>query len=351
MPETLTGGVIAARLQEVLESRFDPREWRMSELGSCHRRHVMRVLGYDADPHSEETAAYFERGNILESWLVEQFRKQFPRRIRTQVEVLGPGCTGHIDLYFPAEALIVEVKTANEAAEKFGLPKEEHLWQVQAYLHFGRRDGIRLNGRDMRLPDNARAEIVYFLLGRHLRHVVYPVTYHPGIGDEIEQRLLRLQEMARAGKVPPIPADYAADRYPCSWRGGEVRCQFYRYCWGGAQEAAPVGEAPDAERLFREYADTRARHGAISDQLKAVKEQLGYLEEQLEDIFRAHQVDKGALVAGSVQISRTPVAGRVSYDLQAAELAGAIDLKTLEPWKTQSSGYVRWSVKEVRSNG
>lgn len=349
--ETLTGGVIANRLQEVLESRFDPREWRMSELGSCPRRHVMRVLGYDAEQHSEEAAAYFERGNILESWLVEQFHKQLPGQVETQVEVLGPGCAGHIDIYFPAEALIIEAKTANEAAEHYGLPKEEHLWQVQAYLHFGRQDGIRLNGRETRLPDNARAEIVYFLLGRHLRHVVFPVEYNPKIGAEIEQRLLRLQEMARAGEVPEIPADYAADRYPCSWRGGEVRCPYYRYCWDGQRETPPAGEAPDAERLFREYAEARMRYGAISDQAKAVKQQLDYLDEQLEDLFRARGVDKGALVAGGVQISRSPVAGRVTYDIESAALAGAVDLARLEPWKRQSSGYVRWSVKEATRNG
>lgn len=346
--ETLTSSVVASRLQEVLESKFDPREWRMSELGSCPRRHVLRVVGYEADAMSEETAAYFERGNIIESWLVQQFREQYPRRVRTQVEVLGPGCTGHIDLYLATERLIVEVKTANEAAEQFGLPKPEHLYQVQAYLHFGRKHGILYNGRTTRLPDDARAEIVYFLLGRQLRYVVYPVEYSPAVGHEIECNLQALQQMAQRGELPGVPAGYSADRYPCSWRGGEVRCPFYRYCWDGQAETAPAGDAPGAEQLFRKYADTRARYGVLSDQIKAVKQQLDYLEEQLEDVFRARQVDKGALIAGGVQISRTPVAGRVTYDIESAALAGAVDLDRLAPWKRIGSGYVRWTVKEAR---
>jgi hypothetical protein len=304
----------------------------------------MRVLGYEGDSPSEESAAYFERGNILESWLVDQFRQQFPRRVRTQVDVLGPGCTGHVDLYFPAERLIVECKTANESAEQFGLPKSEHLYQVQAYLHFGRRYGVRVDGRKTKLADDARAEIVYFLLGRHLRHVVFPVEYSPAVGEEIERRLLALQAMAERGEVPDIPGDYAADRYPCSWRNGQVKCPFYQHCWDG-QATEQTAREVDADKLFRNYADARARYGALSDQVKAVKQELDYLEERMEDVFAANGVEKGALVADGVQISRTPVAGRVSYDIESAALAGAVDLAKLEAWKKQGSGYVRWTVR------
>lgn len=349
--ELLTSAVISERLAAVLDSKFDPREWRLSESGGCQRKRVLRVLGYEADEFSEETAGYFERGNILERWLVEQFERQLPGQVATQVEVIGPGCLGHMDIFMPTQPLIVEVKTANESAEQFGLPKAEHLMQVQSYLHFGRKNGVRVPGQPepIVLPDDTRAEIVYFLLGRHLRHVAFPVEYNPAVGEEIERNLLTLQEMAGREEVPDVPAEYDAGRFPCSWRHGEVTCPFYRHCWSEvATEPAPAVDDADAARLFAEYREAKARYTTANDEADTLKQQVRFLEDHLADIFAGRQVDKGALQAGGVQISRSPVAGRVTYNMEGAALAGAVDLARLEQFRQIGAGYTRWTVKATK---
>lgn len=346
----LTGNIIADRLKEVLESKFEPREWRMSESGACPRKRVLRVLGYEEREPGGEEAAYFERGNILESWLGEQYERLHPGSVLRQVEVMGPGCMGHIDLYLPEDHLIVEVKTANDAAVRYGIPKREHLFQVQAYHHFGRTRGIVIDGRVSLLPEDTSAEIVYFLLGRELRYAVYPIRHNPVIGQDIENNLLALQEMAGRGEVPPTPAGYAPDSYPCAWQGGHRRCPFYDHCWS-EQDCRSADEAPDAAALFRDYAAVKRQYLDLSCRVKPLKEHLDYLEVQLEDVFAARGIKDGALTAEGVQIKRTPVAGRVTYDVETAALAGAVDLRVLEPFKRETRGYTKWTVIDPAAKG
>ncbi|HHV62347.1 MAG TPA: hypothetical protein GXX51_06885 [Firmicutes bacterium] len=334
----ITQGLIERKMQEVLQSDFDPREFRLSESGACPRKRVARVLGYPAEEPDEEDAAYFERGNIVEAWVVSLYREAFPRRCRTQVEVRTPtGEVGHIDLWFPAEKRIVEVKSVSIGARE--LPRPEHVAQVQAYLHFFR------NSRGERKAENA--EIVYIKWGAGLQSEVFPIMYDPVQGEKIEQELRRLHEYRDRGELPPLPRDAKPEAYPCSWRNraGQVKCPYWSMCWTDAKNLPPLdGEAmADKVTRYAEICEKLRAAKAVVDDLEGAKR---LLEQYFSPVMDASGAD--ALRASGYLLKRTKIAGHISYDVKAAIAAGVVSEQALEPFKKESAGSFRWSLRKEK---
>lgn len=314
---------------------FDPREFRLSESGACPRKRILRALGYPPGALTEDQAAIFEEGRLMEDWLAG-FLRDAGFRVERQVPVLVrvgdvPPFWGHADfLVWPCEdevPMVVECKTVQRYAERYGLPRPEHVRQVQAYLHFG---GWQ------------RAEIVYFLKGRKLEWRVFPVSYSPEVGADIEQEIAWLWDCVLRGWVPEPAPGYRPDRYPCGWRTeeGEGRCEMWGHCWadGAAAREAPV--LVDAAPL-REYADLRRQHSALVTQAEELRERMAALEERMAQALGGKA---GVLEADGIRVRGTPVPGRVTYDVEAAVAAGAVSEEALAPYRKEGRGYWRWTL-------
>ncbi|MFP4605830.1 MAG: hypothetical protein ACLFNJ_10675, partial [Bacteroidales bacterium] len=65
---TIAEKALDDRFKEVMQSDFDPTQFRLSNTGKCRRMRMMKVLGYEAEEIDESTAQTFERGNLLENW-------------------------------------------------------------------------------------------------------------------------------------------------------------------------------------------------------------------------------------------------------------------------------------------
>jgi hypothetical protein len=324
---TLTDSLIEAKLKETLVPKFNSHEFRLSESKACPRMRVLRVLGYIPADHDLITAGYFERGRIMEEWVARLYTEAYPHRTRRQVEVKTPfGDTGHIDIFFLAERRIVEVKSVGPSVD---IPKEEHIWQVQAYLHFFK------DASGERKADTA--EIVYVREGS-LKTNVYPVYYRADVGLRIERELEELHKMAGAQKLPAIP--YEADEFPCSFmtRDGEQKCPWFEYCHDHVLDTTIPEKADEAlTALIDEYANIcidLKKTAGLEERKKALQAQMAALMGEGTDFTSP----KGS-------VKRTYINGRTTYDMEAAIQCGVVPQEALAPFTKTGAGYWKWTVK------
>lgn len=343
-PVELIGDLVKRRLATRLDSPFDSRELRLSEVGACPRFRAAKAAGrVDAAALAPDLwdAGYFERGRIAERWVADLFRQAFPRRCRHEVEVRHPWGVGHIDLWFPAERLVVEIKSATVGSDGTfpQLPRDSHLLQVQAYLHYFRgADGERRTDR---------ALLLYVLLGHRVDFRAYPLRYSPAIGARIEAELAEIARHAERGTLPPVPEGYSPFAFPCAWsspRGERGRCPLFDLCWGGRADAEEATRAEgELRRLIDEYADLHRRKKAAEQQAALLEGMLDDLRPRLDAAFTAMGVRKAATDAAV--ITRSEVRGRRRVNLDAAVKAGAVDEQALAPFVEVGEPSVRWLVR------
>lgn len=351
--ERLLSEWLAARMAD---RKFSPTEIRLSECGACPRKRALRALGFEGHPLTEEEAATFEEGNLMEDFLAKVLEERYPGSVQRQVVVPVKGrglppCEGHVDFLVWKEAalveggpdpyrtpLIVECKTVNRHSASFGLPKQEHVLQVQAYMHFGRFGEARMACN--------RAEIVYFLKGRRLEWRVYPVAYSAAVGLQVEEELRALWSWVKEGDIPFIPDGYSHDSYPCYWRtaseGTEHFCEMYGHCWDREPDKEMAPPAPEAlADTLRRFVALKTEHSRLYVQLEQVREQIKALE---PDLVAALGGQAGALQVDGTTVKGTPVKGRITYAIEEAILAGVVPEEALAPYRREGQGYWRWTV-------
>lgn len=314
--------LIERRLADVLLPRFDHREFRLSETGTCARKRVLRVLGYEPIPFDEQSARYFERGNIAEAWVVRQFRAAYPRRTRTQVKVRTPyGDTGHIDLWFPAERRIIEVKSVSRASFDTDIPRDVHLKQVQAYLNFF----CDADGQ----PRADEGELVYVDMDT-LRTHTFPVRRDPVQGAEIAAELQRLHDMAQRGELPPV--EFFPDQAPCVTHTpfGTSKCEFWHHCHNAdtLDFGLPVDRLDAIADLAADYLAAKSVYEPVRRQADELKKAVDAAKEQLLKAMADYGRDEA--VAGDYVVKVTHVQGQVRWDIDAAKKAGVIPAEVLQ---------------------
>ncbi|SIS88946.1 PD-(D/E)XK nuclease family protein [Alicyclobacillus vulcanalis] len=329
--------VLSERLSAVVDNRFDAGEFRLSESAKCGRYRVAKVLGMVKEEHDEVDAGYFERGHLIERWVVEGFRRKFPRRCRTQQTVKTPfGDTGHIDLWFPAERRIIEVKSVSDREQD--LPRPEHVMQVQAYMHFLR------NARGERRADSS--ELVYVRYGRQLSYEVHIVPYDEAVGQAIEDELRMLHEYAERYELPPIPSGYDPMSPPCmTYYGRAERCPLWSVCWKGS-DRAPKLDAPEVADWVRDLAMLDAEKKALKAQEKTLEEAMKDIQAKLGallDIYGVKQVS-----ADGVTVTRTVVTPKPKFDMEAALADGALPTDVVERYQKVPKPYETWYVKRPK---
>ena len=349
----ITQEAIQDRFDEVKESDFDPTNFRLSNTGKCQRMRMLKVLGYEAEDIDDSTAQTFERGNLLEDWFVDQIINKYPRRTRREQEVKTPfGDVGHMDVWYPNPdnnpATIIEVKSVHENTKYFSLPKQDHINQVQSYMHFYTDN----NGN--RRAD--RAEIIYIFFGRKLETEPYEIVYDPEKGKEIEEELNLLHSWKKSGYVPDIPEDKTPDSFPCFWttKDGNIgRCSYYKHCWSGEPEGEyddiPIFDNDKTMReLIREYQHINERYKAFKKNLKKIKSNKKELEEAINTNLDIRETD--AAIIGNTRLKRSKISGRTYWKPERALKQGLIDEDTLEKIRQasdQSSGYTRFYLKQL----
>jgi hypothetical protein len=333
----ISATLISQRMAEVLTDRFDPREFRLSESGGCPRRRVAKVLGIPGDEFDETDAAYFERGNILEEWVVSLFRAEFPRRCHYQEEVrTAGGEVGHIDIGLPAERRLVEVKSVSIGAKD--LPRREHVRQVQSYLHFC------ADAKGRRKYDSA--ELFYVRWGAGIDTEAHVVAYDPAAGRDIENELAALHGYRDRGTMPPIPVGHKPESYPCSWRNraGVVKCSHWLLCWANVAAIPPL-DAPEVADDVARLAELTGKWDATKRTAEDLEGAVKVIRQRLGAVLSAHGARQ--LAAAGYVVTRSPVAGRKDYDVAAAIQAGAVGEAVMAPYVKVGAGYDRWNVKRV----
>ena len=349
---TIAEKALMNRFNEVKKSDFDPANFRLSNTGKCERMRMLKVLGYSSEDVDQSTAETFERGNLIEDWLVEQFIKRFPRKTRKQIEVHTPyGDVGHMDIWFPnpedKEPTIIEVKSVHEKA-RYYLPKEDHINQVQAYMHFFTDSQGKRKAK--------RAEITYIFFGRKLESVTYEIKYNELTGRKIEKELIKLHKWKEEGYIPGIAQDKSADQFPCFWLtsdGSSGNCSFYEHCWSGEMtgeyEDIPVfDDDPVFRDLLDKYQNIKESYKTYNKEISNLKKQKSEIEKVIDKNLKLRNTDKA--VVGNISIKKTEVGGRIYWKPERALKQGLIDEETLEKIKgasDRSSGYTRFYLKNI----
>ena len=319
-------------------SKFDPHEIRLSEAGQCPRRQTLRALGFVPTPPTLREMAIFETGHLAEERITALWEQRYPGQTEREVLVQTEFGVGHIDLWVPPAARLVECKTTTEKRLK-DLPLSSHVAQVTMYLHFWG------NARQ------ATAEISYLIKETGEIHS-YPVTYDRQYARELIVGLMEVQAAIQLTREPvPIPDDYQATQYPCAWYTpqGLRRCGFWDYCWGThvttmAEKKDVVAVVPPLAADLAEYARIRQQQQALKAQSDLLDVRRDALEAGFVDILTSRQAT--VLRAGDVSVKHTLMPGRITTRIQDAIADGVVSEAAIKPYLKIGQPSHRWTVQK-----
>lgn len=315
---------------------FDPREIRLSAAGGCPRQQTLRILGAPAAPESITQLSIFHAGHYWEDYLASLWEARYPGQVNRQVTVETAYGTGHIDLWIEPLHHLVECKTT-KVSRRQDLPLEEHLDQVNLYLHFWGN------------AHSATAEIAY-LLKETGEILTFPVLYDP---DRIPPLLERLDQILIAVQIDqqplPIPDDYQPFQFPCGWMdayGQFTKCPFWIHCWG----EPTLPDEPDDPQLvdapetwldaLQTYATAVATIKETKHALKPYEQIKKDTEAALKDWFDAYPV--AGLRTPEGILRRTISKATTTWDVAQAVADGAITPEQLAPYTIHQPGRVTW---------
>ncbi len=315
---------------------FDPREIRLSAAGGCPRQQTLRILGAPATPESVTQLSIFHAGHYWEDYLASLWESQYPGQVNRQVTVDSPYGTGHIDLWVEPMHHLVECKTT-KVSRRALLPLDEHLDQVNLYLHFwGNNHG-------------ATAEIAY-LLKETGEILTFPVVYDPQRIPRLLERLDQILIAVQIDQQPlPIPEEAAPFQFPCGWMdayGQFAQCPFWAHCWGAPTipEDADDTLIVDAPETWIDALQTYATAvTAIKETKQALKpyEQIKKdTEAALKDWFEVYPLAGLRIPDGTLR--RTIGKASDSWDVAQALEDGAITPDQIAPYTTHQPGRVTW---------
>lgn len=321
----------AARSQET----FDPREIRLSAAGGCPRKQTLRILGYPADEPDTQQLSIFHAGHYWEEYIAQLWESRYPGQVQRQVPVETKYGTGHIDIWVEPLHHLVECKTT-KAARRHELPLDEHLDQVNLYLHFH--------------DPHATAEIVYVI--KETGDVLaFPVAYDP---TRIPRLLAVLKAITIAVTIDEtplsVPQDYRPHQFPCAWftPGGHLRrCEFWAHCWDARdihREDPQTVDAPDTwGDLIADYVETLAEMKTLKDTLKPLEAH----KKEWEQFFGQWLDQQGAERLNTPQglLQRTVSKPSATWDIDQAIADGLVSPELLAPYRRDSAPRVTWRWK------
>lgn len=343
---------------------WDDFQVHATDLGPerCHREISFRLNGEKGDPRAVQQLALMESGKIFEDWISGIVRGWYgkgqcernkkvnycSRCDRAELGALWKRCkicggpfdlVGHMDMWVPTARVVYEFKEVKEGGEKY-LPKADHLSQLQVYLK-----ALFLNG----VPD-PEGRLVYGIRGQVNTVKSFTVKPSDEQWERAQGNLRRLLGFRDGKTVASVAEGMAPDTFPCFWetRGKgayQVKCRFWDRCWAGAGLPGEIQYPPLAEAEA-----VAGRLMGYEERVKALKKEVEEAEEK-RDVERTSigllmdRLGVDAAVAGGVSVKRVFMGGKVTYAVEEAIGAGAVDREAIEPFKRVGGDYLRWYVK------
>jgi hypothetical protein len=288
---------------------------------------VYQGLGTEGIAPTPEQERIFRRGRFIGDAIAKDVIATFADEgVEAVAEqevpwpVQDPIGTGHADIYIPAEKHVIEVVSRKDG----DLPAYKVLQVVGYAVNLGAERASVLS-----IDPSTYAE------------KAYPVeieTFRAQVDDIAHKVSMGVMLGAQDDQFMPERAGAHPGDFPCFW------CPFRKTCWEGVELPDPDRlENPDHVRLLQRLAD-------VEDQIPVFKNREKELTAERDEIRAAlepHIAPGREVVAGGIRIKRTPVAGRQSLNLSAAEKAGHRIPDNLQAFISEGKGYDRWTVRRL----
>jgi hypothetical protein len=170
------------------------------------RHGLMAALGQAA-------GNFFEAGNKKLGWTTQE-HVELP-----DCEVLVAGSLDAADAETVLDYKLVNDKQWKRVATA---PRFKDQFQVNAYAVSTKRPFWALA--------YLRGSSI-FDQGSKLDWKIFSGKAEPGLAASMALIWERVDEHTKAKTLPPIPADFKADRFPCGWKTGA--CPHFKECWDG----------------------------------------------------------------------------------------------------------------------
>ena len=235
-----------ARLEE--RGTLDKLNPHVTDIGKCPRKVVKSLLNHpETNPLTTDSLINFGVGHAIEEWFAHVMELQGAlavREIKIRIPYEGEGMSeitsGRTDFFlaWPEESILCELKSTSSRAMHWMLKrgengKEDHRYQLNQYLDASQKQCLSFpdpyDSTGILEPSFDKGFLVYVVKdavkGEPNIHA-WEVPYDKELAEHHQWELAKLADMARAGNVPDIPADYDPKKFPCSY------CSFQGDCWG-----------------------------------------------------------------------------------------------------------------------
>lgn len=270
------------RLSQILLRKAAPSEpkLRLSILGQCPIA-IVKSIRTGVTPDLSAAAGILSAGELFENFIYEAYDGF---EVIRQYEVELAGIKGHIDFYFPQLHFLIECKTISTArcSQDF-LPIPQHEVQVHAYLSaLYEMTQVEHDALLIYIPrENPHPSLIQ----------IFTYSYDPAWHSEIVLRIELLRHAIETGEIPPIPAEYSANKYPCLWFSKisrmQMRCPFWEECWTTRRTEAKAEKEQEASQGNDESFDTYEMDQELEDLvalLYALRTQKKTIEAQEKDV-------------------------------------------------------------------
>jgi hypothetical protein len=285
---------------------------------------AMGLRGSVPEEPDEITRGFFERGHQLGAWMAERFiLKHGADDVVTEKPVPWAAGVAHTDIFVKSEKLAVEVKSAADPR-----PLDYHLRQLAGEVVFD--------------ADATQGALVIVNPSNLQTRTLPMVTVPDDLRDEVHE--IAATVARAADPASPLPGRTCAR--PSDAMG--KLCPFARECFADWVAPDPVEVADDVAVLV-------ARHVELDEEYKQAKDSVDDVKAR-RDVVRA-ELAKTIEPAreylardDELTVRRTPVAGRVTYDVALAAEMGAIGpdvIAALLPFTRTGKSWDRWTVKQA----
>lgn len=270
-----------------------------SGMARCARLAAYAALNTDRDPDPFDLSEYYRRGEVFERLRLAEYDQAYPGRVQRQRSVhwqaAGREFEGRIDGFLEDDGIVIEVvSTVSPSQEMVGHKVAQNI--VYQVLEPEARGGL------VDVIDPSRLVPVQSI----------PVHVTDEARDDVHHKIAMVEHaLLTEGRDMPERA--------CA-KPGEARgrlCPFAATCFAGVEAPRREWTDPDDAMAFQ-------RVRAAKQELDAAKAVAAEKDAAYKTLLDGLELDEGRNVAGNVEINRTRVKARETFQWALAKRAGAI---------------------------
>lgn len=308
-----------------------------SLVDDCLRKAVFGLMEVPRDYDEEEDAHWGHEGWLKEEWVFAAFRASFPRQLRFQKPMSqreGSDLSGTLDAFWPAVPMVIDAKSRSV---NLTAPREKDKRQVAVYAaHESLDTGKPVPGVIVHMPREDLSQVTAF-----------PVFYdRDAVLAAAGLRESYIKDCLTNNEVPPIPDDFAADKFPCSFHvrvpGGVERkyCEYFSQCHTSMGVVVPALSTPQIQDLMKQHRELAEKATLLDKEAEAIRKGP---KKELEEQMAPYLGEVGNFVQGPIEwdkdLKRISFAGRSSYDMDVAFAKDPELESRLAPYKKIGAGY------------